>query len=601
MTVLGNFRWRALQPTASPATPALAHTGRVGRAVELAAAAVVLVSACAPTPAPAGQPPAGGDSLAQASGPKRITVAVSSNPSTLRSKFPGGSTGGAAAGVDALEDLVHAGASRRDDADALFPVLAEAVPSIENGLWKVNADGTMETTWTVKSGARWQDGTAFTSQDLVFTLIVCLDREIVAFCGDVGPLSNARALDDRTVTVSWKQPFIDADTLFTTKLAMPMPRHLLERAYQESKAGFSDLPYWNREFVGAGPFQVRDWLDGSHMMLAAFEGFVLGRPKIDEIVVKFVSDTNALVANMLAGEIETNIGRGMSLDQALEVREQYRGGRLEVGLANWVVGFPQFIDPRPAVLLDVPFRRALVHAIDRQEMVDAFQGGLVPVRHAYFDTSQPQYRDLDHFVMKYDFDPRRAAQLIESTGYVRGADGWFRDSSGQRLRLEIRTCGGGVEDIQGKSVHSIADYWRRAGSEVEEVVVSPARMANREYVATRPGFMVCQNPEGTDGLRRIHSSQTPLPENSYGQHTNTSRYMNPEFDALLERYFSTIRIRERMEVLGRVLQHSTEQVTVVGLFSGTYPKMVSDRLLRVGPRKVQESTDAWNAYEWDVR
>ncbi|MEA2642724.1 MAG: hypothetical protein QOF51_4118, partial [Chloroflexota bacterium] len=42
---------------------------------------------------------------------------------------------------------VNADLSVMDDHGTLRPELAEAVPSAENGLWKVFPDGRMETTW----------------------------------------------------------------------------------------------------------------------------------------------------------------------------------------------------------------------------------------------------------------------------------------------------------------------------------------------------------------------------------------------------------------------------------------------------------------------
>src|SRR5581483_7039366 len=38
------------------------------------------------------------------------------------------------------------------------PYLASELPSIENGSWKVFPDGRMETTYKLRSDAKWQDG-----------------------------------------------------------------------------------------------------------------------------------------------------------------------------------------------------------------------------------------------------------------------------------------------------------------------------------------------------------------------------------------------------------------------------------------------------------
>lgn len=120
--------------------------------VALLATFLSLLPACAPNAGPASQP---GGAPQSAAGPKRITVAItSSDPIMLRSNATG-AFGGSAAGTDVIEDLTNGGASRRDDKDVLQPLLAQAVPSLDNGLWKLLADGRMETSWTIKDGARW--------------------------------------------------------------------------------------------------------------------------------------------------------------------------------------------------------------------------------------------------------------------------------------------------------------------------------------------------------------------------------------------------------------------------------------------------------------
>src|SRR4030095_15173564 len=112
-------------------------------------------------------------------------------------------------------------------------------------------DGRMETMWKIRPGARWHDGTPFTSDDLVFTARVVQDPELAVFRDRAYELiESVEAPDPRTVTVRWRRPFLEADTLFGT-LALPMPRHILERPFIEDKTTFLDLPHWSQEFIGA--------------------------------------------------------------------------------------------------------------------------------------------------------------------------------------------------------------------------------------------------------------------------------------------------------------------------------------------------------------
>ena len=219
-----------------------------------------------------------------------ITAAIMGNPAVLSQKL-NSTGGGRVPGVGAIEQVVHAGLSQRDDTSVLRPRLAEQVPSPDDGSWRMFADGSMETTWTIKSAARWHDGTPLTSADLAFTMSVVTDKALPDF-GDVAFsfIDKVDAPDPQTISVHWRQPFIEADTLFTVDRALPLPKHLLEATYNADRASFTQLPYWSQAFVGAGPYRLQDWASGSHLLLAANDDYVLGRPKIAEIEVKFIPD-----------------------------------------------------------------------------------------------------------------------------------------------------------------------------------------------------------------------------------------------------------------------------------------------------------------------
>ena len=60
------------------------------------------------------------------------------------------------------------------------PQLAVKIPSIEKGSWKLNSDGTMDTTWKLRPNVKWHDGMPFTSADLVFTYQVKLAVQEIA-------------------------------------------------------------------------------------------------------------------------------------------------------------------------------------------------------------------------------------------------------------------------------------------------------------------------------------------------------------------------------------------------------------------------------------
>ena len=76
--------------------------------------------------------------------------------------------------------------------------------------------------------------------------------------------------------------------------------------------------------------------------------------------------------------------------------------------------------------------------------------------------------------------------------------------------------------------------------------------------------------------------------------------MNPEFDALIETYFKTVPVPERVQALGQIIRHIADQVTQVGLFYNPSAGAISDRLVNVR-REWPAVYITWNAHEWDVQ
>src|SRR4051812_39370184 len=93
--------------------------------------------------------------------------------------------------------------------------------------------------------------------------------------------------------------------------------------------------------------------------------------------------------------------------------------------------FSQYLNPSPSIIGDVEFRRALLRSLDRQQMVDAFQGGITQVAEAFLSPDQPAYKDVESSIVRYAYDPRAAEQALGQLGFARSTDGALRDRSGQ--------------------------------------------------------------------------------------------------------------------------------------------------------------------------
>ena len=559
--------------------------------------AALLLGACV-APRSDGAVSQTGQESPRSTGPKRIVSAIRGAPVSLVQQKT--QRGGSVRGLDGIEELTTAGLSYVKADGTRAAQLAEAVPTIDNGLWKVLADGRMETTWKIKPNARWQDGAPLTADDFVFTASVERDKDVeIPPYPEYDLIDAVIAPDPSTVVVTWNRSYIDADGMFSYRSAgLPIPKHLMEKAFTEDKSGFVGLPYWNEEFIGAGAFKIREWVRDSHTILHANDDYIFGRPKIDEIEVRFIFDNNALTAYILAGG-DLTLGKTISLDIALQVRDKWTEGRLLVLAQNWTPLNPQFTNPDPPVVADVRFRRALLNALDRQLLADYVFSGYGSIAHSYVAPETPLYSIVEPYIVKYDFDVRRAAQLLDELGYAKRADGFYYDNAGKKLTVNLQASA--QNDIHPKTVPAVADMWRRFGVAVDEELVSPQASQDREARAGYPAFEMTErrNSLSVTEMYRMHSSQIPAPENRF-RAGGVSRYKNAEYDGWIERYITTIPMNERMRILGGLVHHQTENLSHMPIFHGADPTLVSNRLQNISPRG-DNFTQAWNIQDWELK
>ncbi len=555
--------------------------------------AFTVVLGCAPsTPPPsAGAAPASAP-LPQ---PKRITVGVQTELNAVVTRMVR-SGAGTRPGMTEIEQLANAGLTQLDNKNALAPELAEAVPSTANGLWRVFPDGRMETTWKIRQGAAWHDGTPFTADDLVFSVGVAQDPEMPLLRNSgLALVERVSAPDARTFVIAWKQPFIDADTIFSANGAvqhLPLPKHLLEGPLGESKAAYETLPYWSTEFVGLGPYRIQNWALGQSIVLRANDSFILGRPKIDEIELRSYPDPTALIAAMLAEAVDLPLGtsRSTSFDMAQDLKARWNGS-VYFTPGNVLAFWPQLLNPTPPILGDPRLRRALIMGTDRQEMVNAFYAGNTTVSDTFIGPDEPEFADVKGSAVHYDYDRAKAVEAIEALGYRHDAEGMFRDAAGQRLALELHS---GPTDILQKTKLSAASQWQQLGVAVAPVNDSDAQRADVRYRGTMAGFDTARFGTIT-AIQNFKSSEARLPERGYVG-LNTSGYMNPDLDALIERFYVTIPRPERMQVAAQIVHHLSDQVVPLLLYYDLTATAIGSRLRNV----YWQGNQMWNAHLWEV-
>lgn len=551
----------------------------------------------APTPA---QPGDGRLQPAQ-SAPGRTVVFLSHvEPSSLSEHRA--LTGTGSAPSDAVR-LFNASLFLADHQGVPQPYLAERQPELNTDSWRVSPDGRMETTYTLRPGLVWHDGTPFTAEDMVLSWRVAKTPELgVSELLPSKLMDEVVAVDARTVLVRWNRTFPDADALSGRDWA-PIPRHLLERAFDSQRPeAFASHPYWTRDFVGLGPFRVERWEPGAFIEGAAFANHVVGRPKIDRVQVRFVGDPNTAVANLLAGEAHIAFDFTLDFEQGALIKREWAprsGGSVLLSpdkLRYVQIQFkPEYVNPRE--ILDPRVRKGLAHAVDKRALIDGLldgegQGaeGMMPPLIDYAST-------VERAIMRYPYDLRQTERYMGEAGLARASDSFYVSPSGERFSPELRATAAGQEERENAI---LADVWRRAGIDVHSRLLSQVEDRDRQIRATFPAFAAANTglDEGTLYLKLYSANAATAATRWAG--SNRGGWSNREYDRLYELITTSLDRAERTQAIVQAAKLVSEEAPMFPLY---YNYLVQAHVAELrGPRAYAPGGNAtWNVHEWEFK
>jgi len=166
--------------------------------------------------------------------------------------------------------------------------------------------------------------------------------------------------------------------------------------------------------VGTGPFMFVDWVEGDHISVAANTDYWGGAPSIDEIIWRVIPDDAARFLALKAGDIH-------ALEQASA--EDVASADADPEL---------YVDPKPALntgylafhykieeFNDINFRQAVVHAINRQGLVDNFYG---PYGEVSTNFLPPLIWGHNPDIPGWEYDVDLAKQYLADAGFPDGID-----------------------------------------------------------------------------------------------------------------------------------------------------------------------------------
>ncbi|HKJ71587.1 MAG TPA: peptide-binding protein [Gammaproteobacteria bacterium] len=468
----------------------------------------------------------------------------------------------------AVGSLIHASLLRYDKDLELTGDLARS--------WEVS-DGGKTITFHLHPDARFTDGEPVTSEDCAFTWRTVVDPDTrTPYSSDYRRVDHVATPDPHTFVVHYDEPY--APALSTWASLSILPAHLL------ADQDINDTTF-ARDPVGAGPYKLDRWLSGQSIDLVSNRDWYRGRPYIDKVTFRVVPDTTTQFLELEAGHIDQ-----MSPSPALFQRTFPRRKDLQKRIATYkylgnnytYLGF----NLRRKPFTDLRVRRAIAHAIDRQELIKGVMLGLARRIAAPYKPGTRWYPD---DIEPYAYDPAKARKLLTEAGWVdRDGDG-IRDKDGKRLAFEIVTNN---DNKQRKIAATLIQRRLKAvGIDVSLRLVEWATFISQfinthDFDAVILGWSLSLDP---DQYTIWHSSQQGPGE------FNFVGLEDPEIDRLLEAGLKTFDDSERERIYHKFARRLLADSPIVYLYAPLSLSAIHKRIrgIKPAPAGIEYNVEDW--------
>jgi peptide/nickel transport system substrate-binding protein len=379
--------------------------------------------------------------------------------------------------------------------------------------WETSADG-LSVTLKLVDNALFHDGKPVTSEDVAFSIMTIKSNH--PFQTMLAAVDKVDTPDPLTAIIRLKHPH-PALLLAMSPALMPiLPKHVYGDG-QDVKSHPANL-----KPVGSGPYRLTDYKQGEFYTLEKFDKFFIpGRPKLDKIVVRLVSDANAAVVSLERGDVNVlpfvagvrDIERIEKMPSVVITNKGFDG----VGPVNWLA-----FNTKKKPLDDVRVRQAIAYAANRDFITSKLMNGKAKVATSPIASGSPFD---EPGVEMYKLDLAKSQKLLDDAGLTKKPDG-------SRMTLTIDYIPGSDEQQR-----NVAEYLRsqlkRAGINLEVRAAADfptwaQRVSNYDFDLTMDTVFNWGDP--VIGVDRTYLSSNIRKGIIW---SNTQQYSNPKVDDLL--------------------------------------------------------------------
>jgi len=375
-----------------------------------------------------------------------------------------------------LSALIFNGLTRSDGRGGLNPDLANS--------WQVSEDG-LTYLFKLRQDIRWHDNTPFTADDVIFTINLMKDPEFpgVPYLGELWRNVTVEKIDNYTIRFILPEPFpqfADFTTIGT------LPQHLLN---DMSASELLSHPF-NLQPVGTGPYRL-DRVDTESAQLSANPLYTGPQPKLPHLELRFYPSYQETIAAYEAKEV---LGISYIPPQAIPTVRNIESLNLySARLSGYDIVYLNLQAPETAPFFqELEVRQALMHALDRQAIIDKALNGQGLIAHGPIRSWSWAY-NADQPTL--DFNPDQANTLLDAAGWIDNNGDGIREKDGQPFTFELLV---GDDPDRIAVADEISRQWHQVGIGATVEVVGAGLsglLAQHDFQAALAQVMLTGDPD----------------------------------------------------------------------------------------------------------
>jgi peptide/nickel transport system substrate-binding protein len=402
----------------------------------------------------------------------------------------------------------------------------------------------------LRHNVKFHDGSTMNATDVVFTyhstyqgstfssnLIPAFDTSGDGELDLAEIQAGVQFVDDYTVKFVMTPPGFGQ--FFKSTLGIPIvPKHIW---YPDHMDGDSLNYLWGNDpaaSIGTGAFRYKEGVAGSYRIMERFEdywgktyetpaGYKLYPPNIDTLYFKIYASIDTAILALQAGDVDyiawaVTAGRVPSLQSDPNIGLAY----LEDN-GYFYLAFNEKKQP----MNSLPFRQAVSHLIDKDQIVNVYMGGfgskgsagLPPFWGEWHNESVEKYP----YDSPYDSTTTTSESLLDGAGFIdRNGDGWRDLPDGTPMeKIIILTPPADYDPIRIRAGQAIAKNMRAVGVNAEaksidfDTLVATANSMNYQMLTlgwslgTNPvvSFFDINGPKGSGNTYGFWAADDPNP------------------------------------------------------------------------------------------